>query len=100
MSIINLALAKSFLDIIHSADDTKLQMLLDAAEDEAAQFMNRPFADVVIELGDGEEVTPPSAVVGVMLLLQAAYQASPDDVPKLRAAAEVKLMPYRIEMGV
>jgi len=38
-------------------------------------------------------------VLGVMLLLQAAYQASPDDAEKLRSAAEVKLTGYRIGRG-
>jgi len=35
MSVITLSEAKAFLDVIHSSDDTKLQLLLDAAEDEA-----------------------------------------------------------------
>ncbi|BAP23800.1 hypothetical protein NCGM1900_4722 [Pseudomonas aeruginosa] len=39
-------------------------------------------------------------VVGVLLLLQANYQAAPDEVDTLRKAAEVKLMPYRCGLGV
>lgn len=93
MSVISLVDAKSFLDVIHSSDDDKLQMLLDAAEDEAAKFLN------VDTLADWTEL-PYSIVIGTLLLLQSNYQASPDDMPKLRAAAEGKLMPYRVEMGV
>jgi hypothetical protein len=43
---------------------------------------------------------PPSVTMGVMILLQANYQAAPDDVPKLRLAAEIKLTPYRIGWGI
>lgn len=105
MSVISLTLVKQYLDVIHGADDAKLQMLLDAAEDEAAQYMNRPLVDVVVEVEDGEvqaaeAMVPPSVVLGVMLLLQAAYQATPDDAEKLRRAAEVKLNPYRVGWGV
>lgn len=93
MGVILLADAKSFLDVIHDADDDKLQMLLDAAEDEAAKFLN------VDGLTEWSEL-PYSIIIGVLLLLQSNYQASPDDMPKLRAAAEGKLIPYRVLMGV
>ena len=93
MSMISLADAKKFLDVIHNSDDDKLQLLLDAAEDEAAKFLNVDALDEWTEL-------PFSILIGTLLLLQANYQAPPDDIPKLRSAAETKLMPYRIEMGV
>ena len=93
MSVISLADAKNFLDVIHNSDDIKLQNLLDAAEDEAAKFINVDSLDVYSEL-------PFSVVIGVLLLLQANYQADVDDIPKLRSAAETKLMPYRDLMGV
>lgn len=100
MSQITLSEAKGFLDVIHSADDAKLQLLLDAAEDEARAFMNR---DDLIEWDSNISSTDPvpaSIKMGVLLLLQANYQASPDDIEKLRKVAEIKLMPYRLEMGV
>lgn len=93
MSVISLVDAKSFLDVIHNSDDDKLQLLLDSAEDEAAKFLN------VDSLADWSEL-PFSILIGTLLLLQANYQATPDDMPKLRSAAEGKLMPYRVEMGV
>jgi len=100
MSQVTLLEAKGFLDVIHSADDAKLQLLLDAAEDEARMFMNR--ADLVNWDNDAEtvDVLPPSVTIGILLLLQANYQATPDDSEKLRNAAEIKLMPYRLLLGV
>ena len=100
MSVITLSEAKSFLDVIHNSDDAKLQLLLDAAEDEARMFMNR---DDLIEWNSNISTTDPvpgSIKIGVLLLLQANYEASPDDAEKLRRATEVKLMPYRLLMGV
>ena len=108
MSVIDLRIAKTYLDVIHDADDDKLQMLLDGAEDEAVQYMGRgmlqPIPACVLVDGvwvdaDPLDEPPASMVLGIMLLLQAAYQASPDDAEKLRKAAEVKLAPYRIGWG-
>lgn len=101
MSIIDLADAKQYLDVIHGADDGKLQHLLDGAEDEARQYINRPLGDLLPEeaSSDNPSGLPGSVFLGVMLLLQAAYQASPDDADKLRRAAEIKLAPYRCGWG-
>lgn len=95
MGLIDLALAKQYLDVIHAADDAKLQMLLDGAIDEAAQYINQSPLDIMPEGGR----LPGGFILGVMLLLQAAYQATPDDAEKLRRAAEIKLTPYRIGWG-
>ena len=102
MSIITLEIAKQYLDVIHNADNAKLQRLLDGAEDEAAQYMNRSLSDLLPEEVSSEnpDDLPGSVLLGVMLLLQAAYQATPDDAEKLRRAAEVKLAPYRCGWGV
>lgn len=107
MSVIDFETAKALLDVMHGFDDVKLQVLLDGAEAEAAGYMDRadlrgPWRE------EGDSNSPPSSqpevpadvVLGVMLLMQAVYQAPPDDVPKLRAAAEVKLSPHRLSMGV
>ncbi|ARP86293.1 head-tail connector protein [Bordetella genomosp. 9] len=103
MSVIDLQSAKQFLDVIHNADDAKLQMLLDGAEREALDFMNRKefgMDECSSETSAELDAMPDSVRLGVLLLLQAAYQATPDDAKKLRIAAEVKLMPYRCFMGV
>jgi len=55
--------------------------------------------DGVLVAADPLLAPPDSVVLGVMLLLQASYQASPDDIAKLRTAAEVKLAPHRIGWG-
>lgn len=93
MSVISLVDAKAYLDVIHSYDDAKLQILLDGAEDEASKFMNVTSLEAWSEL-------PMSIIVGTLMLLQSNYQADIDDVAKLRAAAETKLIPYRDDMGV
>lgn len=100
MSAITLTEAKAFLDVIHSADDTKLQLLLDAAEDEARVFLNR--ADLVEWDNDilTTDEVPSSVKIGVLLLLQSNYQANPDEIEQLRKVAEIKLMPYRLELGI
>lgn len=95
--------AKDYLDVIHDGDDDKIQMLLDAAHDEALQFMNRKGFGEVCECSSSSSssaVMPASVRLGVLILLQAAYQATPDDAGQLRHVAEVKLMPYRCGLGV
>lgn len=108
MSVITLADAKKYLDVIHSYDDDKLQLLLDAAEDEALQFMGRDSlaewqeccSEAVSSEPASELALPASVRLGVYILLQAAYQASPTEAEQLRNVAEVKLMPYRCGLGV
>ncbi|KAF0804927.1 hypothetical protein A6D6_02691 [Alcanivorax xiamenensis] len=107
MSVIDLADAKAFLDVIHDADDVKLQQLLDAAEDEALQFMDRdsfgevyPCEEASSEPASEPLVLPDSVRMGIYILLQANYQASPTDAEQLRKVAETKLMPYRCRLGI
>lgn len=105
MSVIDLEKAKAYLGVIHNADDALLQELLDAAEDEALQYMDRDsFGEVCedcsSEPSSGAETMPASVRRGVYVLLQAAYQASPDEQRELRAVAETILAPYRCNLGV
>lgn len=103
MSVIDLSVAKAFLDVIHSGDDGKLQVLLDGAEQEALDFMNRADFDSCpagSETSSDAPAMSPSVKVAVLLLLQASYQATPDDAAKLRRVAEIKLFPSRCNMGV
>lgn len=107
MSDLTLADVKKYLDVIHNADDDKLQLLLDAAEDEALQFLDRdnltdwgpccpePKSEAVSEIP-----MPGSVRLGILILVQAAYQASPADALQLRTVAEQKLFPYRCRLGV
>lgn len=100
MSAITLTEAKSFLDVIHNSDDVKLQLLLDAAEDEAKMYLNRSDLEEWDSNISSTDPIPASIKIGVLLLLQSNYQASPDEIQQLRKVAEIKLNPYRIEMGV
>lgn len=115
MSDLTLGDVKKYLDVIHSADDDKLQMLLDAAEDEAMQFMDRKnltdwgsrCGELVSELASeipsevaSEAPMPASVRLGILILVQAAYQASPDEQEQLRNVAEKKLFPFRCRLGV
>lgn len=103
MSVINLVVAKNYLDVIHDADDSKLQLLLDSAEDEALQFLDRDNLtdwDSCCSEPSSETAMPASVQLGILILLQGAYQASPQDQEQLRKVAETKLMPYRCRLGV
>jgi len=100
MSVITLSEAKSFLDVIHSADDEKLQLLIEAAEDEAKQYLNRNNLDEWDSNNQGIDLVPGSVLLGILLLLQSNYQATPEEMQELRKVAEIKLTPYRLEMGV
>lgn len=106
MSLISLEDAKRYLKVIHDFDDLELQMLLDGAEDEAAQFIDRPLSELIETSSEpssemfSEGELPSSLVLGVMMLLKGAYQASPDDAEKLRKGAEIKLTPFRVGWGI
>lgn len=90
---VSLAEAKRYLQVIHDEDDETLALLLDGAIDEALQITDRAAFTA-------EELAPPSFKLGVLILLQAAYQASPDEQSQLRAVAEIKLFPHRKKLGV
>ena len=100
MSAITLSEAKDFLDVIHSGDDAKLQLLLDGAEDEAQQYLNRADLEEWDSSVEGADPMPASVKIGILLLLQSNYQANPIEMEQLRKVAEIKLTPYRLSMGV
>lgn len=97
MSITQVEVAKQYLGVIYTGDDESLQLLLDAAEDEALQFLD--IGDDLGELQDDENKLPASVTLGILILLQASYQASPVDAEQLRKIAETKLFPYRKNLG-
>lgn len=106
MSIISLDEAKIFLDVFHDEDDDKLQMLLNGAEAEALEFMDRDSFDGLCDcesssdVSSSAEIMPADVIVGCLMILQGSYQASPSDQQELRRIAEIKLMPHRCGMGV
>ena len=106
MSYLTIDDAKEYLNVTHDEDDSKIAMLLAAAEDEALQIMDREQfgfevgADAIeIEL-ESEPVMPDSVRLGVLILLDAAYQATPAGAEQLRRVAETKLRAYRANLGV
>lgn len=103
--MVSLTLAKQYLDVLHSADDAKLQLLLDAAHDSAREFLGvAAFSDLynsdAVPVSSSEVLLPPAVQLGVLIYLQAAYQASPQDAEQLILVAERTLMPYRQGWGV
>jgi len=95
---------KEFLNVTHSSDDAKLQILLDAGEDEALRFMNRTTFGGICEQSsvfDSDSATiPDSVVTAVYFLVSAMYDAQPDHFELFRKAAERMMMPYRCDMGI
>lgn len=114
MSVIPLADAKAFLDVIHTSDDAKLQALLDGAEHEALDMMNRAdfdefddaefYSDDINDSDGGVEFgnygMPANVRTAILFLLQAAYQSTPDDMMKLRKSAFSMLHLHRKCLGV
>ena len=96
MSTIDLQVAKRRMRVIHNADDDDLQQALDGAEQEALRYMNRTQLPTLPQ--DFPDV--PSSE-DVLLLVKASFEATtPDDVAAYREAAEWKLQPYRVGIGV
>lgn len=97
MSLITLAQVKADLRVTHNEDDTLLQVLLDASEDEALRFLN---ASELPLNPDATDAPMPSIYAAVFLLVRAKYEAAePGTIEGLRKCAETLLMPYREQMG-
>lgn len=112
MSIIPLDQVKDYLGVIHNLDDSKLQKLIDGAEEEALEYLDRPTlpkkGDTVVDECDSNTPPPPnsesiapSVEAGIFLIIQAGYDSvSVDDMLKIRKAAEIKWRPFRNNLGV
>lgn len=119
MSIVTLDDAKSWLRVIHAADDALIQLTLDGAEAEACRFCNRlqlptlpldypgeydtdgAFIPSTEDVPSSEDPIAPDVKIAVLMLTQAGYEATkPEDRIKMRSAAETILMPYRVGLGV
>lgn len=109
MSAIPLDIAKRRLRTIGTHADADLQQALDGAEQEACRYLNRTQLPTLPqdwpcsseEVPSSEDPVAPDVVEGVLLLVQASFNATtPDEVAGYRRAAEVKLHPYRLHLGV
>jgi hypothetical protein len=111
MSYVTVEEFKLFARVFTTDDDALIATLIEAAEDEACRFLNRtelptlpleyPSGSETEEVPSSNDDIAPSVRVAIYLLTQSKYEAiTPDDVMKLRKAAETLLFPYRAEMGV
>lgn len=113
MNVVELDLAKKHMRVVHDMDDELIVMYIEQAEDEALQFLDRPTLPRIgasaVDECDSNQPEPVSdaddlarSVQGaVLLLVQAMYEGK--DAAEMRAvrrAAEIKLMPYRNNLGV
>lgn len=111
MSAIPLDLVKRRLRTIGTHNDADLEQALAGAIQEACRYMNRtqlptlpqdwPCEPSSEDVPSSEDPVVADVVEGVLLLVQASYNATtPEEVAGYRRAAEVKFAPYRIHMGV
>lgn len=120
MSVVQLAEVKAWLDVTFSADDEKIQALIDAAEDEAKRYLDRgelprrdapccecasestlnPSSNALDPASDTADLAP-LVKQGIKLLVQAMYdQPSPDEMEATRQVALKMMFPYRCNLGV
>ena len=109
MSVINLEIVKRRLRVIGDFNDEDIQQALDGAEQEACRFLNRTQLPTLPQDWPSSTEDVPSdsdpvvadAIEGVLLLVLASYNAAtPEEVAGYRRAAETKLYPYRLCIGV
>lgn len=113
MSTVPLEQLKAYLHVTSDDDDGELQQLLDGAEDEALQFMDRPTLPrkgaMVVDEADSNQPEPisdsddiaPSVRSAIFLLAQGMYEAKDTaEMLLIRKAAELKLMPFRNQLGI
>ena len=116
MSIVTVAEARAYLRLPHDHEDVLLQALLDGAEEEAKRFTGRsqlptlpqdypPLIDssgtVLPEVVPASNNLAPDVRIAIYLLVQSRFEAlKPEDMARIRQAAEVLLMPYRVGLGL
>lgn len=102
--LITLSEAKQYLDVIHSSDDAKLTILLEAAIDEGSRYLGYDDTAAYEEFIDSSEnpsgVIPKSVFMGMLLLLQRNYQCPVNEMESLVKGAQSLLFPYRIGFGI
>jgi hypothetical protein len=112
MSVVLLSDVKAWLRLTHDNDDALLQILVDGAEDQACQYMNRTSlprigqecpdecdtARVEDPVSDGDTL-PPAVRSAICIMVQVEYEAQPDDREALDRAWQQKLWPFRCGLG-
>lgn len=113
MSAVDLDFVKRHLRVVHNLDDVLLSGYIEDAEDEARLFLDR---DELPRLGvtavdecDSNQPEPVSDAddlarsvrSAICMLVQAMYEGKDAaEMAAVRKAAEVKMMPYRNNLGV
>ena len=119
MSTVKLQEVKDWCRVIGNRNDALLQRLIDQAEDEALQFLNRTSpptlpltypsccdSDAVSSENPTSSSENPADVApgykkAVCILVQASFEVpDPDEQASMRKNAEVVLFPYRACIGV
>lgn len=123
MSIVTVVEFKAYAAVIGSADDARIQLLIDGAEDEALQFLGRKTLprtnepcprccddceseSDITSLSDLDPVSDsgdlaPVVRNAILLLTQTLYEiASPNEMTTARAVAISMLRPYRCGLGI
>lgn len=112
MSIVTLDQVKKHLHVDHDCEDDLITLYLNAAEDQAAKFMNRKVyasQDAIAAAGDAAGDRPivmnDSIRAAVLLTVGHLYANREENVTgtivsELKTGVQSLLMPYRISMGV
>lgn len=113
MSVLTLAEVKEYLRVSHTLDDSLLADLIEDAEDECLQYIDRPslprvgaadydeFDTSYIDypVSDSSDL-PRSLRRGILLIIQGAYEGKDaDEMAKIRMLAEIIWHPYRQQLG-
>lgn len=114
MSVVTVAQVKAFLRVYNTSDDELLLDLIDAAEAEALQYMDRQDlprmgedeapdecdTSIVIDVISEGSTLAPDARAAIYYLVQSKYEAKDaDEIAKLRNAAIQLLAPHRRKWG-
>lgn len=110
---VTVAEIKENMRIRHDSDDALLQRLIENAEDECRQFLNRrqlpevdPESNSPLSESESEPVSDSSTLAAsvrqaIYILVEAAYdRLEGSDLKTFREAAETKMFPYRVDLGV
>lgn len=114
MSVVTVEQAKTYLVVTHNHDDVRILQLIQEAEDECLQYLDR---EVLPRIGascpdecdtaapdpdpasDSDDL-PASIRGGILLIVQGGYEGKDaDEMAKLRKAAETRWAPFRCKWG-
>lgn len=102
MSYVTMDEAKAHLKEKHDDDFDDIALKIEAAEEWAAEFLNRPLSELLLEVDspptDGE--LRPSVKVAILQRMEAMFERDPATAERLVSDARDILYPFRIGLGV